>query len=788
MVKIKSLFVFYFVFCVLFQLSAGVEISRVMLKNGSSLRGGVNSSSLLECQIDNPDTVSHELELVLRTENQNYPEENINSWKVFSPAASSIFFRGNARINQQEKFELVIYCDKVRLKRKNEYMASIKLASLNEKSIGIWNDSGDIPGGFSKRKHFKDKFFSISFGAKTFPLSGAELANCTMLIIVRPDFRQYTAKDFSLVLEYAANGGKVIFTDPAGILDAAKTPLEKMLPLVPLKVRKTHSADFLSAVFPDLGKKGILPDCKTVDILESSCGDKEGITFASYDDTPIFRQGKFGLGTVKVLAFSPEDEVYPSSWNVSERAINMLCRIPVAAVNKAANHTPLDMLTGFTVLPLSVVRNIVGIYFFLLILILAAGYWKKRIVIAWVCCAFVALLAAAAILIAASKMTDRKAKEIISSIEIVNVFAPDTMQKENSFFSIRENFCRIEGSPYETFYQLSLPRNTFGYYTGGGRTDSFSKLEPLKITRNTHGKSGLEMTLFPKSPKRYVIERSGKDLFCLQENLSLPRLSFREEAVIFENWKLPDHEKAEGVFFIFPGGSSAGSISGDGTIIWEKDETLLLSDPMMTALRKSAFLLKSYGAPFLAAVFPAENNSSHPGKKLLLYPLQIAMTSGKIFIPSFLIRLSAANNSSRMLFDGNLLRDDYSIMAETSPELRLCFPSALRKFTPEEVRIKVSHTARQYVTIVPKLQVPGKKIFLQGKKTEEEGVYIFKGEDLKKIWEEETASIYLILDSPFTEAGQTASISGTKQIMWILRSLSVSVKGRLDNGNKKILF
>ena len=86
------------------------------------------------------------------------------------------------------------------------------------------------------------------------------------------------------------------------------------------------------------------------------------------------------------------------------------------------------------------------------------------------------------------------------------------------------------------------------------------------------------------------------------------------------------------------------------------------------------------------------------------------------------------------------------------------------------------------------LKLQGKKEYIQAVRGEEADTYIFRGEALKNVLEKDTVSGVLVLVSELTEAGQTVNYSGTKAVTWKLHDLSLSVKGKLPAGKKKIRF
>lgn len=784
MTKITKILTFSLLLFSFWDLAAAISVSRIMLKNGSSLQSSVDSYAVLECQIDNPDKKDCELELILQAAERNFSEDNVNSWRVHIPAKSSLYFRGNVKIARQENYELTVYANKVRLGRKADQSLQIKLADAQKRFIGIWNDSGNSPGGLSKHKHLKDKLFAVFYSKNSFPVSARQLQDCRSLLIIRPDFKQYTSKDFAFILEYAANGGSVIFADPRGVLEASKTPLSIMLPVIPLGVRKTSSNAFLTKLFPEI-RKGSFPDCKEAELLESAVGDKEGVTFAEYENQMLYRQGKFGLGTVRVLAFSPEDEAFAGNWKVGEKTLSLLCRLPAVNTNDGAAHAPLDMLTGFSVLPLWVVRNIILAYFLLLGAVLFLGYHYKKHVLAWFGCAFIAFIAGGVILFVSAKMTDKKKNCIMSSIEIVNGFYPGSVQKDYSVYTSKKTDWKTTGDVSSIFSAMSPPKNPFGYYAG--LTASYYR-EPLKRGSSSDGRGTVEMTIFPKSSKRYTVNASAKDLFCLQDSLELPLLHISGKNMVLKNFVLPNYEKAEGIFFVFPGGTKSGTLSGDGVCQVDWEEGMLLSDPMLDSLRKSTALVKGDAAPFLAAVFSVQEHEAHQGKKILLYPLQTVFSGEKVHIPSCFISLAPANHTSRMMFDGPFLLPGYDIMAENNPELQFSLPGVFRNIIPEEVEIYLEYSGRGQVTAYPELLLPGKKRGIKGVQSEEQGVFIFRSEELKNILDKDSVSGRIVVRSELTDSGRMASSTSANTCMWQIRKLAISVKGSLPQKNKKIRF
>ena len=777
----KTLFL-CFLFLFLSDLFGEVAFSRVMLKNGTALRSGTGMYAVLECQIDNPDKIPHHLLLRLQGTEQSFTEENIQSFQVFIPEKSSVFFKGNVKLSRQENYELIAYCDGKRLGRKNDHSVNIKLALPQEKMIGIWNDSGNSPGGISKHKHLKDRFFSVAFSHKGFPLTARQLTDCSMLLIIRPDYKKYSSGDFSTVLEYAANGGTVIFMDPVGIYEAAKTPLEVMLPVIPLGVRKTASNAFLSLLFPEI-KKGLFPDCRQALLLDSVTGDREGVTFAEYEKQPLFREGRFGLGKVRLLAFSPEDDAFAQNWKVGEKSISLLCRTFTGQSNESRIHTVLDMLTGFSVLPLWIVKYILLAYFILLAAALFAGHYYKKPLLGWLGCAIIAVTSTLLLLFASVRLTDKKKNEITTSIETINAFAPEVEKKDKSIYMAKKFFRTEQGGLNEVYAFLDLPKNSYHFYSG-----NIHRMEPLSVGRSSEGKATVEMTVFPKSSKRYSLSKYGKDLFRIQDHLTLPQIHIQGDSVTLKNWVLPEYEKCEGIFFVFPGGTKTGTLSGNGICRIELDDETFLSDPMLNALRESTYSAKGYASPFLAAVFPIDAKDSRQGKKILLYPLRTVFSGEKILVPSFFIALSAASHTSRMLFDGSVLRRNCEFMPEASPEIKVSLPSSLRNFIIEEIRVKVEYSGKEYISLRPKLKKAGTKDHITAAGGEESSSYIFRGEEIKNILDKDSIDAVLVLSSEFTEAGRTVNLTGTKTATWKIHDLAITVKGRLPDGKKIIQY
>ncbi len=777
----------FFLFCTAIFLLLGnsygeVKISRLMLKNGSAIRTSQESSAVMECLLENPDAVPHTVELLLHPAEKGFQEENINSWQVFLPAKSSIYFRGNGKIGKTEKYELAVFCDKVRQGRNPDNATSIKLQSGTEKMVGVWNDSGNVPASFSKHPLFKDKMFSISFGKNSFPLSARQVSDLAMLIIVRPDYEDYTAKDFSLVLEYAANGGRVIFVDPQGIYKAAETPLEVMLPVIVLGVKKTGKGDFLSRIWKDI-KIDDFADGKEAELLQSIPGNRNGISFTEYEKMPLFREGTFGSGVVRLLAFSPEDEAFGVHSNlISAKALSLLCAVPAAPSVESSMHIPLDMLTGFSVLPLSVVRNIVFAYFLLLAAVLLAAHFLKKQITGWLVCGVIAIAFAITIMVAAAGRTGKKLTDLSASVTLTNAMEPQSSRSSVSRFTSAETACNITGEKGSSFAMLPPPKNVFGAYSGrysGQGSNSFYRIEPIKATQDIHGNGGIQMTVFPKSSKRYTVVNSPADLFVYQKNMLLPQISLAKNEMQISPWKLPHGEKAESIFYIFPGKTCAGTISSEGICTPELTENMLLSDPMSEALQKSTDLLERKNAPLLAAVFPEEEKNFSQGKKIMLYPVNMKVKDQHISLPSVFVGLHSANHTSRMLFEGGRIRKDFAIMVENPVEILFALPGFCRGMVPEEITVKVEYTGKEYINLAPVLKLPGKKNFIKGKKSDGENTFVFKGEALEKVLDPHRIAGTVVLETTLNDTGITLNSTGIRQFTWNLYSLDISVKGKL---------
>ena len=460
----------------------------------------------------------------------------------------------------------------------------------------------------------------------------------------------------------------------------------------------------------------------------------------------------------------------------------MLCAVPAVSSVESSMHTPLDMLTGFSVLPLSVVRNIVLIYFVLLAAVLLAAHFLKKQTAGWLACGVIAIVFAGTIMYAAAGRTGKKITDLSASVTLTSSIDPESSRSSVSRFSSAEKACNITGEKGSSFAMLPPPKNAFGSYSGrysNQGSSTFYRIEPVKTVQNTHGQGGVQMTVFPKSSKRYTVVNSPADLFVYQKSMPLPRITLTKDEMHISPWKLPQAEKAESIFYIFPGNPCAGTVTSEGICTPELTENMLLSDPMTEALQKSTDLVERKNAPLLAAVFPLEEKNFSQGKKIMLYPVDIKVKEKNIFLPSVFVGLHSSNHTSRMLFEGGSIRKDYSIMVENPLEILFTLPGFCRGMIPEEITVKVEYTGKEYINLMPVLKLPGKKNFIKGKKKDGENTFVFKGEVLEKVLDPHRIAGTVILESSLNETGTTLNAAGMRQFTWNLYKLDISVKGKL---------
>ncbi|MBQ9338677.1 MAG: hypothetical protein IJS14_15420 [Lentisphaeria bacterium] len=695
---------------------SAVQVQHGKIVLGNSFQFSSNSPAEFECLVVNPDPKPHRIMIRLQSAGSFGPGQNVNSPEFEVPPRCSMTCRVPVRIGSDEKYSFAVYEDGVRRPGSVMNECEIKFPDNRHAGVGFLNDLGDIPGNFKQNKFLSRPLFQVGFRGGTLPRHREIFRLLHALLILHPDFSVWTSEQFAAVLEYAADGGLVVFADPDGILAAAKTPLAELLPVIPAGIRLIP-AEQLTGKKPGKVRR------------EVKYLDHAALTDRETDPASLtaVRERRYGFGTVRLLPFSPIVDNFPDQPEFADRTLAGLLNAPAKEQTFGGFRAPLDKLTGFTVPRTSSVRNILLVYFGLLLVIVIIGFRRKRHASTWLVCALTAVVATAAILIHVSRSLGRRAA-LAAVLRVENAAAPGMGKTYFSLFSPAAMTTTVQTERkrglFENVPVAGMLRFQFG-------SDSGSPLD-LRVMPDD-GMQIRDINLAARSSRQFMEHTSPTVLPGGTPGWKTPRLRLSRTGLRLEPWQLPG-PAPEAVFVLFPNGSKLAerSLNGSWTM---KNTDSAIADPLVEDLRRA--LEKSHSKQHPGVAVISGSTAPHPGldpkfmvqgKTLTLYPADVRIDAGKVTVPTELVVLAPAETGSRIALDGGRINPEYTLQASMS----IAFAFAPAPVLPpamgySSVRVKASISGSDRIEAAVRLNTAGGKA-VKGRKIAS-GEYVFEFKD-----------------------------------------------------------
>ena len=769
------------------------RLENPMIRTGASPRLKSGGFAYFTVTGENPTPAGEVLSYRLRPQ---ATAANIYSGAVFLPAETKIDLKRPVFLESAESFLMEAFHKGRRIRQEGDNKAEGKLLGFREGMVGFWNDSLDLSSitGWKDFSFHGKTYFPFTFSSKYF-LSAQLLSSLQSLVILRPDFSLYSENQLEEILQFAADGGCVIFADPEGTQAAQKTVLRTLLPIHILSCRKRLN-DFLSS-FPGLA--GAAPRSREVDFLYFLPPEgKKGLVTGEKDSYPLLWEAPYGKGIVKVFAFLPEAENFPGAERkASPIFLSHVLHGPERETFFHSYKEVLDLLTGFSVPGTALIKWLLVIYFLLLILLAVFARIKKRLIIFWGGSAILAIAGTLFVLQQAKNRISRK-EQLLAVLAVTPANDHASGRSANSLFSVREFSGDVAGKGEELL--IGFPTPAFRNFYGGNSSNSLLAMtSPVDARKKSNGLNTLASFHIPaRSSRQYLILNSRSSSL---RKFRPPRpytlylgkngLSFSERTPLLLPAELK--EKAEHAFLILPGGIASLELS-EGRLTKDFSSTggALLKDALTTAVEESLWKNHhtSTGSPLLALVMPYEEQKKKEkssllsqGKEVCLYPVTWQIRPGKILLQPELFSLKA-NMQSRMYMEGGMFRKNLELMPDTEIDLSFELPSCLRNIRLEELRVVLNLTGSRMVKVTPYLYegkngIPG---ILQ-----EDGSFLFKVKG-KALLHPVSNRGRLILKSALDREGQILAGSGMRSFNWGVLSLSLSGKGELSTSSNPIIY
>ena len=756
--------------------AAGVKVSEGKIQLGTSFQLTSGSPAEFECRIVNPDPKPHRVMIRLMPAG-NYPVmSNSNSPETIIPPCTDALFRFPVFPGTEDTFSFRVFEDGVRQPNSTFNTCSLRVPDNRTGMVGILNDFGNTPGGFKQNRYLRKPLIPVIFRAGKLPRHSGLYRSLTALIVVEPDFSRYTAEQFAAILEYVSGGGILIFADPQGTLAAASTPLAELLPVVPLGIRMSENA--VSSLSPSRSSNREIKVLDAIDKRKSSA-----------TEFPLLTESRYGLGTVRWLAFAPVPENFPDNTAIADKFIAELLNAPENQQSFAAFRKPLDKLTGFAVPETASVRNILLIYFALLFIILILGFRWKRQMAAWLTCGLTAIVLTAAILSYVHRKLGKRSA-LAARLQVVNAQIPDSGRCYISLYAPAEIRTTVRtGKSGSLFEQLPF-RNSFNSIRD--RLENL-KMAPLDLRMQPDDFMEIrEMNLAARSSRQIMEDQSVSVPPGNAPDWTAPQLHLTAEGIRLVPWKIPAAADAEAVFVLFPNGSKPAEITPGGICIMKNHDSAL-ADPLMEDLRTA--MEKSHSRRHSAVVVVSRETDDFPGlekkffrqgRRLTVYPADLSAESKNFLFPNELLVLVPAETASRMVLDGGKINPEYSMQQGMSITLHISRPGA--RMLPAEfssLKIKAKIAGSDKIEPVLKLYTGGKprgEQLIPGRKTGP-GEYLFNGPEVKKLFVSEDP-VKLVIEGTAKKTRRAENDFTVAH--WSLLDLQMELRGGTRIQNKEI--
>jgi len=688
--KIVSNSLFTKILVLLILLSQGVSLLGVPKVKGMSVRLGssprVNrfSWATISCGLTNPDPTEQTIEVRLVDKLKGaYKQKNVFTEVVTLPPKVSINYSSMVIVEDAEEYFLEIFHNGKQIGKSDSSILS--LVSGKTRPVPVFNDSLDEDfGSFSLLPPFKGVFNPTFFSAR-FSFDQWELCKVSpFIVMVKPDFSQFSTRKFQAVIDYVKQGGNLIFAHPDGLKDALKTPLAPLIPLRPLRTRQVTRLPSMGKVIP-----GFKEYTNPVPFIET-IPEGNGITLLSEGEFPVIRWKKYGLGTVRAAAVP----ISKDSYTTDEQWIPLLKLF--FAHHALLNDTDpvkstLDEMTGFSVPGIESVRWVILLYFLLLAIPLGLGLYFRKTGYAWIAGGVFAVIFALTLLNQAASGSKDKKGVFLSFVEMV-VSEGNSVSGEGYYGLMSSSDTVVDVKTQDASIMLSAIPPSETKITMMGMNKGNTPPTEVKTINGDPEISGLNLPL--NSPRHFYAAFSKT--IPKEEQFEYPSVKYKN-GVLFKQWKMPKGIKADSGWLQFPGGEIPLNIE-NGVVSQISGRKAFESDNILQSVK--TFVQKGWrhNNPMLILAENANETKSlvlkdtiPHGKKLVVIPVSEEFDSEEITVAPESISLSPGDPSTRLIMDGNEIKPSVYSRGSGSFLFKFQIPPALALMTPEKIELDFSY-------------------------------------------------------------------------------------------------
>jgi hypothetical protein len=781
-------------------LIAGPTIERISLRTAMSPRVEDDSWTELRAVLRNPDKTDAELSLRLVSDANFFsPRRNVFVCDVLVPAESELSYLTEVVSDNSDSYRVELYQKGNRIAVSDNTLVSRIAGGRAIRTLAVMSDTDDISlGSIALMPEYKDRLFQNLISKGFYPQHYAVLSSFDCIVLLRPDFGKMTEKNFKAIIDYVINGGRLVFADPNGIMDAAMTPLAPLLPVKPLSIRKTNDSKSLKKAFASFSPWSARGNY--VDFLESFPRG-EGADILKEGNFPLFRVKKYGAGTVMTSSYLLTENNFKESGIWPDL-------VKLAYVHEKENLSYrktvelLDGLIGFAVPSPGAIRKILFIVLIPAMLILLAGVLSRKGSIAWSALAIFAVLMTFYIFSAAGRQGSENQRILSASVE--KFLSEDYSAVSNdkcAVFSKNDTSIDIKAKDVNCLFSAIPPENKMLFLANNpSRKEAFDTpvvpmiIDPMQIDKTKEGVAKIaKLQIKSNSSKQF--QMLGSFYGEKKASATRPEIIYSDKGYVFGGYNAPDL-KFENAGILFPAGVLSLKIE-NGKILpstgkeFRSDD---LSSNIFNSLRSEIVV----NHPLLALVSKTSDIEYFSGlegirgnhAKVLIMPLAEKFTGTRIKIPFEMTKIMSADNTTRTIRSCR----NFSMFSQDDTEYRFKFsiPSIFSMIKPERIEIKLKYVNDGgNVNIVPRIAGKVLNTHAAGKKnaatpefsgiishSEKNGnIYVFSGDKLSDVIDSSGAGTVIISATLKNKSLPIEQKIGSNQ--WTVLYFAVSVFGEV---------
>ncbi len=782
------------------------SIQRATLKTGFSPRVKDQSWTDLRATLVNPDPVSRQVTIRLVPDDSFFAmKKSVFEYQVHLPPSCELDYAAEAVAEGAESFRVELHEKGARVGISDNFLIERVQGGRQRKTIIVISDKDDISlGAVNQMPEYKKNLFQSTISAHYSPSHYSVFSSYDCVVILRPDFKLYSQRQMKAISDYVLSGGRLVFGDPQGSLEAASTSLAPLLPVKPLSIRSSNCCKALKAYFPafrEWSESG-----GYVDFLDSI--PVEGSTLLMSDgDSPLFCSRKFGAGTVFFSALPLTEDAFRDSGIWPDL-------VKLAYINELENDSPaatieaMDALTGFSIPSPAEIRNQLLLVLIPMAVIIAVGAFLRKGALAWGVLAIFAAFMTWRIFGIASSRSSQGSQTLLASLDMVFCSPAGAVTKSRySFFSKRDSTLDIS-SLGDRSVLSGIPPEAGGFLAnmgkmGAGQNASdmsqpaFKSISEPVESKKIDGVANISNLRIKSNASRQFQQLLSSHKAPAYAEASL---SYADTGIVFSPGKSSGLEgKIEQAAIILPAGVASlrlenGELSKCGISLDNVPHSVF------NALKKENQLQ----VPILALVWRGKESEYLPKLedvrgnclKSLIFPLREDFGSDKIFVPFELTSIISADNSSRM-FVGNCR--NFTVLSQDDNEYRFKFrvPEQFAFAKAERIAVKLDYVSEGgNIEVTPFLSPtsslledpaanqkkwdkkrnpvqsqPGKIAF----KERSGDVFVFSGEDVRDLIDLSGSAI-VVLDTRIKKKDLTVG-QKLRENQWTVKDFKVSVSG-----------